>query len=115
MKRLGISLCILATACGSDDSGSASGSLAAPTIETVMPMAPAGLHVAWKNNQPDCDQIEGERKTPTAAYAVVFTVPGTVDNEHDGTATDPVEYTYRLRCKKGDDHSAYSNEMAGTP
>lgn len=109
---------LLATACGSDDGdggGSGSGALAAPLVEMVMPMAPAGLHVTWKNVQADCEEIEGERKTATADYAVVFSVPGSADNKHDGTATDKVEYTYRLRCKKGSSYSPYSNEMSGTP
>ena len=108
---------LLATACGSDDgeSGSTGGALSAPVLEMVMPMAPAGLHVTWKNIQADCDSVEGERRTASADYAVVFSVPGSVDNEHDGTATDKVEYSYRLRCKKGGEYSPYSNEMSATP
>jgi hypothetical protein len=103
---------------GSSGSGGSAGgtsALAAPVIGMVMPMAPAGLHVTWSNVQTDCDEVEGERKSPTAAYAPVFKVPGYVDNSHDGTATESVEYTYRLRCRKGTDYSPYSNEMSGTP
>ncbi len=85
------------------------------SFEMVMPMAPAGLHVTWKNTQADCEEIEGERKTATAEYAIVFSVPGSADNKHDGSATDKVEYTYRLRCKKSGSYSPYSNEMSGTP
>lgn len=117
MKRLALLLCALVSACGSDDDGggSGSGTLSAPVLESVVAMAPAGLHVTWKNAQSDCDEVEGERKTATADYAVVFTVPGSADNKHDGTATDKVEHTYRLRCRKGEKYSAYSNEMSGTP
>jgi hypothetical protein len=102
-------------AAGSGGSAGANATLQAPVIDTVMPMAPAGLHVTWTNAQADCDEIEGERKTASESYAVVFTVPGEADNEHDASATEPVEYTYRLRCHKGSDYSAYSNEMSGTP
>jgi hypothetical protein len=81
----------------------------------VMPMPPAGLHVTWNNVQTDCDEIEGERQTASDPWAVVFTVPGEADNSHDGTATEAIEYTYRVRCHKGADYSPYSNEMSGTP
>jgi len=110
-------LCLpLAVACGSDDGGDdKGGALTAPVVEMVMPMAPAGLHVTWKNTTSDCDAVLGERKTASVEYAEVFSVPGSVDNKHDGTATDKVEYTYRVRCKRGAEYSAYSNEMSGTP
>lgn len=125
-SHLVFALCSLLAACGSDDSDDGSGTggtagsgggqaLSAPVLETVMPMAPAGIHVTWQNVQSDCEEIEGERKTATAEYAVVFTVPGSVDNEHDGTATEKVEYTYRVRCRKGTDYSPYSNELSATP
>ena len=124
---------VTALACGSSDNsgsggtgasangGASSGgagagtSLLAPVIEMVMPMAPAGLHVSWSNTQADCDSVDGERKTLSAAWAQVFTVPGYVDNKHDGTATEKIAYSYRLRCKKGASYSSYSNEMSGTP
>lgn len=95
-------------------SAGTNGALAAPVIDMVMPMAPAGLHVTWTNVQSDCDEVEGERKTASEAYAVVFTVPGEVDNEHDASATEQIEYTYRVRCRKGSDYSPYSNEVSGT-
>jgi hypothetical protein len=89
--------------------------LAAPVLTTLMKMT-GGLHVMWTNKQPDCDAIEGERKSATEEYKVVFTVPdGTVDNKHDGSLTAGTAYTYRLRCKKGADYSPYSNEKTGTP
>ncbi len=70
----------------------------------------------WTNNQTDCDAIEGERKSATEAYKVVFSIPdGTVDNKHDAPLTAGTAYTYRLRCKKGSDYSPYSNEKSGTP
>ena len=101
---------------GSGGSAGAALALAPPVIEMVMPMPPAGLHVTWQNVQADCDEVEGERMGGAEPYAVVFTVPGYVDNSHDGTATDTTtEYTYRLRCRKGSDYSSYSNEMSGTP
>jgi hypothetical protein len=100
---------------GSGGSAGGNGTLSAPVIDMVMPMAPAGLHVSWTNAQSDCDEVEGERKSASEPYAVVFTVPGEADNEHDASATQLIEYTYRLRCHKGSDYSPYSNEMSGTP
>lgn len=102
---------------GADDAAAdvAASNLAAPTLSTLAPMA-GGLHVMWKNNQKDCDAIEGERKSGAEDYKVVFTVPdGTVDNKHDGPLTAGTAYTYRLRCKRGSDYSPYSNEKTGTP
>lgn len=112
---LGLALALAVTGCGSDDGeGASSGALAAPVIEGVTAMPP-GLHVTWSNVTTDCDAIEGERKSGTDPYTVVFDVPGYVDNEHDSTAQNPVEHTYRLRCRRGAEHSAYSNEVSGTP
>lgn len=91
------------------------GTLKAPVVSMVAPMA-GGLHVMWKNGQADCDAIEGERKSAAEAYKVVFTVPdGSVDNKHDAPLTAGMAYTYRLRCKKGNDYSPYSNEKTATP
>jgi hypothetical protein len=141
-SMLALTLLLAVSACGSDDgdggsggqggqggsagssgsggsAGSAgsvgSGALAAPVLEMVMPMAPAGLHVTWQNVQTDCDEIEGERKSASAEYTNVFGVPGYVDNSHDASATEAIEYTYRVRCKKGADYSPFSNEMSGMP
>jgi heme/copper-type cytochrome/quinol oxidase subunit 2 len=69
----------------------------------------------WSNMQPDCDQIEGERKSGTAEYVAAFKVPGVADNKHDAAPTPGVVNTYRLRCEKGGVYSGYSNEMSGTP
>jgi len=89
--------------------------LASPTLNTLAKMA-GGLHVMWKNGQKDCDNVEAERKGPADDFKVIFTVPGAADNKHDGVGlTAGSAYTYRLRCKKGDAYSAYSNEMTGTP
>lgn len=90
--------------------------LQAPVIDMVEALH-GGLHVFWTNVQTDCDSVEAERRDGAdAMFQVVFTVPGTVDNNADDMANDPmVEYTYRLRCKKGADYSPYSNEMSATP
>jgi hypothetical protein len=106
---------LLVGCASSDDSGGAEGVPEAPLIEMVMPMAPSGLHVTWKNMTTDCDAVEGERMTATAPWTVVFSVPGSVDNKHDGPITGLVEHTYRVRCQKGDHYSAYSNQKSGTP
>lgn len=86
----------------------------APTLTMLMPMASV-LHVNWTNNDPTCESVEGERKTPTTPYQVVFTVPSPTDNKMDGTAKGDVDYTYRLRCLKGGVYSEYSNELTGNP
>jgi hypothetical protein len=98
-------------------SGDAKGgsTIGAPTLDKIMKMT-GGLHVFWSNPAGvECDTIEGERKTPTTDYKVAFTVPGSVDNKHDATATEKTTYTYRLRCKVGNDYSDYSNEKTGSP
>lgn len=105
-----------ATESGGGDAmtGSDSGTLLAPVIVSAEPLG-AGLHVMWTNTQKDCDAIEGERKSTTEAYKVVFTIPdGTVDNKHDEPLMSGTMYTYRLRCKKGMAYSPYSNEKSNT-
>jgi hypothetical protein len=95
--------------------GGVPGALAAPVITGVPAMA-GGMHVTWKNTQRDCDVVEGERRSGTEAYKVVFSVPGAADNKHDGVGlVAGTAYTYRLRCKKGDSASPYSDEKTGTP
>jgi hypothetical protein len=86
----------------------------APVIDEIMQMAGA-LHVTWTNTEPSCDTIELERKTATAPYKVVAKLPGEADNKHDSGATQAVMYTYRVRCKKADAYSPYSNEMSANP
>ncbi|WP_437943805.1 hypothetical protein WMF27_03010 [Sorangium sp. So ce281] len=85
----------------------------APVLSFVMPMLDV-LHVEWVP-QPECDQIEAERKDPMNDYAVAFTVAGSKKAYMDSDATEDMEYTYRLRCKVGEVYSGYSNEMSGNP
>ena len=91
-----------------------------PTVDAVNKMMGA-LHVMWTLPKTTCETIEGERKAQMAdgsmmeEYKIVFTVPGTVDNKHETTATDDMKYTYRLRCKAGTKTSKYSNELSGNP
>lgn len=79
------------------------------------------LMVNWTLPKAACDSIEGERMammsdgTMMEDYKTAFTVPGTVDNKMDSSATEDMKYTYRLRCKVGSQYSAYSNEMSGNP
>lgn len=117
------SLFVVLAGCSAEPppSGSgATGDLAPPKLEEIVKMA-SGLHVTWTNSASTCDSIEGERKATKADgslvedYKVAFTVPGAADNKHDGTATEPVTYSYRLRCKRGETYSAYSNELSGSP
>lgn len=103
----------LGAACGDEELGG--GSLVAPTLDEVEPMHGA-LHLYWTNETPDCDAVEGERKTASGSFESFFSVPGSVDNEADDDATDAGQtYTYRLRCVRGDETSAYSNEVSASP
>lgn len=105
---------------GTSTSGTPAASLKAPTLDTVEKMMGA-LHVMWTNSDSGCDSVVGERKAEMAdgtvhePYKEVFSVPGEADNKHDTSATDDMKYTYRLRCKKGDAFSAYSNEKGLNP
>ncbi|KYG09236.1 hypothetical protein BE21_19035 [Sorangium cellulosum] len=98
---------------GGSGGGPAATAPGAPVLSFVMPMLGV-LHVEWVP-QPECDQIEAERKDPTHDYAVAFTVAGSKKAYMDSEATEDMEYTYRLRCKVGEVYSGYSNEMSGNP
>jgi hypothetical protein len=109
------SLALALSACSSnDDSGEDDGVLEAPMLTMVEPMEGA-LHLTWMNMQSDCDSVDAERKMNGAEYAAAFSVPGSVDNEMDESATEDMTYSYRLRCKKGSEYSEYSNEMSANP
>lgn len=111
MKKTLLSFLTLGfAACGA---GSAS-EPQAPQLRSVEKMDGA-LMVRWTNVQTDCSMIEGERKAGTGDFAVVFTVPGEVNNKHDAAATSDTTYTYRLRCMKGAASSPYSAEMSMNP
>lgn len=104
---------IFLAACSSDE-GSSEGALEAPMLMEVMPMEGA-LHVTWMNMAPDADSVEAERQMEDGAFEPAFTVPGNVDNKMDPEATDDMPYTYRLRAKRGDSYSPFSNEMTANP
>jgi len=108
-----VALAVTAAGCSSSSSGGATSSTQAPMLTKVEPMAGA-LHITWMNMSSDCDSVEAERMMGTASYAPSFSVPGTVDNKMDTTATDDMMYMYR-RCKKGGTYSDYSNEMSANP
>ncbi|HVX97480.1 MAG TPA: hypothetical protein VHK47_21380 [Polyangia bacterium] len=133
MRSRTFALVVLTLACGaaacgssgssasSDGGGDAqvSSSLLAPVLDTLKPV-PAdagmpGLHVGWTNQTAGCDAVEGWRKDALAPYAIVFTEPGTARSHDDFTATQNVNYTYRLRCKKGGAVSEYSSELSANP
>lgn len=103
-----------------DDAGASSGTPApqavpAPTMDRLVKMGGA-LHVMWLNpTNATCDAIELERKADGEAFAVAYTLGGSIDNKHDGQATKDTTYTYRTRCKVGAAYSPYSNEIARNP
>ena len=95
---------------------SPSGSLLAPTIDTVR-TTDAGIFIGWTNNTPSCDSVSGERKTALEAYTQKFNVPGTTTQTLDTTSlavanASGSQCTYRLLCKKGGAVSPYSNELS---
>lgn len=119
MKRTALLLLLSAlvtVGCSGDEdkTGSSSAALQAPMLMKCMPMEGA-LHLEWMNMQKDCDSVEAERKMHSNPFEDAFSVPGNVDNKMDATATEDMDYTYRLRCKKGDAYSGYSNEMTANP
>lgn len=118
MKRIATLLVLAVSTFGcsgdDDDGGASGGMLQAPMLMKVMPMEGA-LHLEWMNVQKDCEAVEADRKMHSEPFAQVFSVPGAVDNKMDGSATEDMDYTYRLRCKKGAAYSAYSDEMSGNP
>ena len=77
---------VVAAGCGGDDDNASSGS--APT------KAPA---------------------TAKKGGTLTMIASGDVDNKMDPEATDDMPYTYRLRAKRGDSYSPYSNEMTANP
>ncbi len=111
---LALGALVISCSGGDDDDSAAAGALQAPMLMKVMPMEGA-LHLEWMNMQKDCDAVEAERKMHSEPFEQVFSVPGTVDNKMDGAATEDMDYTYRLRCKKGSSYSEYSNDMSGNP
>lgn len=106
MKKA-LSLFLLLAGCGA-------AGLQAPMMKSVEKMDGA-LMLYWMNMETGCTTVEGERKEGAGTYAVVFSVPGEVDNKHDSTATKDATYTYRLKCIKGGKSSGYSDEMSMNP
>lgn len=107
MKILVLSLSLSLAACNS-------GSPQAPMLRSVEKMEGA-LMVRWMNMESGCSAVEGERKMGAESFAQTFSVPGDVDNKHDAAATADATYTYRVRCKKGEAYSAWSDAMGMNP
>lgn len=100
---------------GTNAADAAPAALTAPRLDSLMKMSGA-LHVNWTNLQSGCDTVRVERKSDQGEdWTEKFSVPGTVNNKMDGTATANAVYTYRLRCAKGGAFSAYSNELSKNP
>lgn len=91
-----------------------------PVLTDAAPMSKA-VHLSWKNQETGCEVVEIERKmdrdgaASSAEFGLVYSVPGIIDNKHDGSATEAATYAYRLRCKKARQYSAYSNTLTVTP
>lgn len=84
-----------------------------PLLKAVAPFSNV-LRLFWETPAP-CDAVEGERKTATSPFEVVFDVPGTDIVFVDGEAYLDQDYTYRLRCERDGVYSVYSKEVTGNP
>lgn len=106
---------------GADASGSGAGGAEddgppkAPYLDTVAALHGA-LHLFWTNETTNCDAIEIERSIDEEPFGLIFSVEADVEDLADDSATDPtLLYAYRLRCKKGDAYSPYSNVDSRSP
>ena len=98
---------------GSDTGTETSTAPQAPVLDDVMAMN-GSLHVSWTVVGAS-DTIEADRKTSMDPWGASFSVAGTEKSHVDASATADMTYTYRLRCKKGDALSSYSNEKSANP
>lgn len=118
MKRANLLAIVLfaIAGCGEDEATTPM----APRVVEAMPMA-GSLHVSWVNEEVGCDTIEVERRMTAldghiaADFAVIYRLPGAIDNKHDDSANENATYTYRLRCLKAAQYSPYSNELSANP
>lgn len=101
------------TSGGTPDAGGITPKGEGPKLTDVMKMT-GSLHVMW-DLPAECDGVELERKDGDGEYAVKYKLPGTVDNKHDGSASENMVYSYRARCKVGSEYTEYSNEMSKNP
>jgi len=99
---------------GTPDAGAVTPKAAGPKLTEVMKMT-GSLHVTWELPATECDGVEPERKDGDGDFVVKYKLPGTVENKHDGSATENVVYAYRARCKVGAEYTEYSNEMSKNP
>lgn len=103
------------TDAGTDAAEAGGETLEAPIFDTLKPNASKTLTVGWTNVQKDCDGVEAWRKDALDPYVVVFTAPGTASSQDDPGATQNINYTYKLRCKKGSSYSPFSYELSANP
>lgn len=114
----GFSACslMLAVGCSSSDEGDSGADGTKPTTPewvSIEPMA-GGLHLVWTKHT-DCDSVAVDRKTDADPYETIASVDCEADNKHDADATEDMDYTYRLRAKKGEVYSGYSEEKTAHP
>ena len=77
--------------------------------------ADGALRVRWHTLLANCAVVEAERRHGSEAFVSAFTAPGFASSKVDENATGDADYIYRLRCRKGDSYSLYSDEMSGNP
>lgn len=110
MNRLALASLITLAAC---DNGMLEQSLAAPSQLEVYQLG-VGLHLTWKDNSPDEDEFQIERKSGTGGFAMVGSVEFDIAQYHDEPVTFGTPYTYRVRAIKGSLPSAYTEAMTAT-
>lgn len=110
MNRLVLVSLLTLTAC---DNGMIEQNVAAPSGLTVSQLG-VGLHLTWKDNSPDEDEFQIERKSGNGGFAMVGTVVFDIEQYHDEPVTFDTPYTYRVRAMKGNLPSAYSAAVTAT-
>lgn len=107
MKRL-VHLFSLMGVCATLGCGGAA-TLPAPSSLTLSPLG-AGIHMTWVRNSTDESEFQIERKSGSADYSKLTSVPFGTIVYHDEPVTSGTIYFYRVRATAGDRLSAYSNE-----
>lgn len=110
MNRLALASLFTLAAC---DGGMIEQNLAAPSELTVSQLG-VGLHLTWKDNSPDEDEFQIERKSGSGGFAMVASVVFDIVQYHDEPVAFDTPMTYRVRAMKGNVPSPYSAAVTAT-
>ena len=84
--------------------------LGAPTDLAITDSTASHLTIAWTRNSSIATGYEIERKKDNGSFALLQTVAASVQSYSD-VITEVGTYAYRVRAKKDNIHSTYSNEV----